>query len=565
MFDPDRVSIERLRSDFLARLALSPKQGEANLSLSTKHLLALGKATREGGLPDLNEDLSNLSTAEKAALLREALTVATVSHETLMKALKGFDASLTGGRGYLVAVAGSGHGGLSELPWEGHAAGVRQSVLHDADLFFSSNDSDRDFLLGLTPDTPEDECIRRFRTLKPCVWGSDAKSLENLLHPSDGKTDRYTWIKSDPSFEGLKQLVYEPAHRVAIQDQDPDQRPWNAIIDAVRFRDDTATGLASEEWIPLNSCLTTIIGGKSSGKSLLLHLIAKTIDPAQVRERAVDGEAPYDRLEQDLSFEVRWKNDDLQTLDGAEVAPSRITYLPQNYINRLAEPESHEQLEDVILRLLREDEDFAAAEDALRVTVSQSQSSVSEQVQRLFEVRRQIGLVRERIADLGNAEAIQSEIRRLQEEQAEIRKAAGMTELEETAFGRLRAVRETLEEAERALQTEAVEISEFADAVTALRARSVAEVRTYTPPAEASESRLAGLVTSVEEAVTAAFDAAAASIAAMQEEIVAESAAVRDQAAERDRELEPFQAKMQSRERAESLAESGREAAQEPT
>lgn len=30
-----------------------------------------------------------------------------------------------------------------------------------------------------------------------------------------------TWIKADPTFEGLKQLIYEPAERVRVQENNP--------------------------------------------------------------------------------------------------------------------------------------------------------------------------------------------------------------------------------------------------------------------------------------------------------------------------------------------------------
>lgn len=48
----------------------------------------------------------------------------------------------------------------------------------------------------------------------PCIHGSDAHLLDDICKPD---LDRYTWIKADPTFEGLKQIIYEPDGRVQIQ------------------------------------------------------------------------------------------------------------------------------------------------------------------------------------------------------------------------------------------------------------------------------------------------------------------------------------------------------------
>lgn len=49
---------------------------------------------------------------------------------------------------------------------------------------------------------------------KPCVSGSDAHEISDY-----GKS--FCWIKSDLTFEGLKQIVYEPKDRVKIQPDNP--------------------------------------------------------------------------------------------------------------------------------------------------------------------------------------------------------------------------------------------------------------------------------------------------------------------------------------------------------
>lgn len=559
IFDPERVSVERIRSEVLERVELDPPHGDQSLTASKHHLLALGKSVKMGKVPNLSEDLSDLPADKRDDLWATALSSAGVSLQALQKVLGCLDASVPGGRSYLLAVAGSGHGGLHELPWEGHAGTIRQSILRAADLVFSSNENDRSFFLGERDDTPLEEIQERFGRPKPCVWGSDSKTFDTLLHPSAGNTSRYTWVKADRSFEGLKQLVYEPADRVRVQDEHPDERPWNSIIDSVRFLDDAKTGLVSEEWIPLSPSLTTVIGGKSSGKSLLLHFIAKSIDPQQVRERT-DSSKPYDLLEQDLGFEVRWKNGDVQSLNGAEVAPSRITYLPQNYINQLAEPDSQSQLEEVIMRLLKEKEQFTAADNARLTAIERHRSVISQQLQRLFELRRQISDVRERMADLGSRSAIEAEIERLEEEQASIRAASGMTVDEEKAFSKLRHKNSDLSSTLHSFETERSEVDAFLALISSLKMHVEAEILDSSVQLDNSEDESRPTrVIKLFDRLRTEWDTATRSLLEAAKEtqttIEADIAQVKIDQEQVAMELEPFESKLEGRTRAEALAE----------
>jgi len=53
--------------------------------------------------------------------------------------------------------------------------------------------------------------IKEFKTLKPCICGSDAHKYEELFKRDDNK---FCWIKADPTFKGLKQIIYELDDRV---------------------------------------------------------------------------------------------------------------------------------------------------------------------------------------------------------------------------------------------------------------------------------------------------------------------------------------------------------------
>ncbi|WP_278686971.1 TrlF family AAA-like ATPase [Alistipes finegoldii] len=93
-------------------------------------------------------------------------------------------------------------------------------------------------------------------------------------------TKNKTWIKSDPTFDGLKQIIYEPEGRVRIQVDNPtfdiEKSPFTQIKIPQQtqvFSDDNDVFFAPTE-LPLNSSLVSIIGGRGTGKSVLINYLA---------------------------------------------------------------------------------------------------------------------------------------------------------------------------------------------------------------------------------------------------------------------------------------------------
>lgn len=113
---------------------------------------------------------------------------------------------------------------------------------------------------------------------KRLLHSLDIHSFNNL------KKENYhchTWIKADPTFEGLKQIIYEPEERVRIQQNNPkldyDKPYFSSIIfkdDEKIFKDDELYFDKSTQEIPLNPNLVAIIGGRGEGKSMLMKYIS---------------------------------------------------------------------------------------------------------------------------------------------------------------------------------------------------------------------------------------------------------------------------------------------------
>lgn len=203
------------------------------------------------------------------------------------------------------------------------------------DVFFYLSEEGPRKKLGLKP--------------KPILLCSDSHSYEEI-------GTKFTWIKSDPSYEGLKQILYEPEQRVRIQEVEPNPKPGHFIINRIRFIDESDT-FGNQE-ILFNPNLNSIIGGKSSGKSLLLHTIAETIDPEQVSRTS--EKLKFNGYPFQFDFEVIWGDESVDSHNEREIEKKskKITYIPQLYINYLAERNNKEELNSLIKNILLQDEEF---------------------------------------------------------------------------------------------------------------------------------------------------------------------------------------------------------------
>src|SRR5262249_2148306 len=131
----------------------------------------------------------------------------------------------------LIAIA-NGKDGASGFSKDGGFAATREELYRFADVIFSPVPKDRAYFLGRGTDTVE-EVIRKCGSLKPCIHGSDAHIEAKLFRPDE---DRFCWIKADPTFEGLKQILHEPEDRVHIGATPPRASDESKVIESVTIR-----------------------------------------------------------------------------------------------------------------------------------------------------------------------------------------------------------------------------------------------------------------------------------------------------------------------------------------
>lgn len=256
IFNPDTSLIEKLENDFFGSL-----EDSGGNKMNRAGLIALGKSS--------DKSLDDFGSYKKGI---------DEFHLEPSRLIKLFKDKPELKENVIIAVSNSDNDGASALQKHyklfenepGSLDAVRSNIYKLSNAIFSANPSDREFFLGKKSGCDEQLVINKCGSLKPCIHGSDAHTEEKLFNPDE---NRYCWIKADLTFEGLKQILCEPEDRVIIQANKPEEKSGYHVIKSVEIDSEIC-----KQKIALNSNLNTIIGGRSTGKSTLLQLIANRIN-----------------------------------------------------------------------------------------------------------------------------------------------------------------------------------------------------------------------------------------------------------------------------------------------
>src|SRR5258708_9113395 len=238
----DVVPVKNLEETFLHEINFE-YQGEPQSEDKERKL-------KEANLIELGDRLKREQPSFTGSSLYVGMLNAVVSHKQVSKIL--FDKSAIFGGKYLFLVMADED--LSSISWTSRDHLTRKTLIQKSDMLFSSNAKTRQWALGKPPYREgEAKFMEEFKNLKPCVHGSDAHEFAYIGHPCAKRGDpthdcatnslscelRFCWIKADPTFEGLKQILYEPEDRVAIQPVDP--TPLKSLQSITEFHVEGAT------------------------------------------------------------------------------------------------------------------------------------------------------------------------------------------------------------------------------------------------------------------------------------------------------------------------------------
>ena len=259
----NELSAEQIEDNFIKALTSKFKLSTDNKSfwnniISKESLIELGTKIINSvpvdqrvnyGTP-LQEGFNNLTTSEEN--IREVLEHTIFENK------------------YITAI---GKTEWANWKWNDGSIAIKKSTINSVDIVFTAS-----------------LCIENFNNSKKAL--TEALVNDLLLDCSDAHHNKdssdkdrlgncNTWIKADPTFEGLKQIAYEPS-RVKIQEGNPDSDTTRSFLTELEIQNPISILTDDElsfakQTIPLNNSLVTIIGSRGSGKSTLINYLAHGI------------------------------------------------------------------------------------------------------------------------------------------------------------------------------------------------------------------------------------------------------------------------------------------------
>ena len=303
----NELDIETIKQQFLTQLYGNAKLDSASTSatwggaLSRQALIDLGKSIKkttpsgtaspngsdlEVGFNNINFELSKIEKLLKNQYLSNK---------------------------YLTAI---GKTEWDDFRWEGSTSD-KKSLINGCDfVFIASKDADQ-------AHKSKDKLVKD-KVNSRVLHCSDGHEFYDGAYNSKVLGHCLTWIKADPTFEGLKQVVYEPESRVRLSDNRPQEPLYR--LEQVKFGFDASVAWGNDMFcfadfgdpIVFSPYLTCIVGGRGSGKSTLLNLISEKI--------GVSG---------NFFSEVNVSNISSHIMFTPEIVPG-IEFLAQNTIEKFA-------------------------------------------------------------------------------------------------------------------------------------------------------------------------------------------------------------------------------------
>lgn len=373
----NELSTECIRAQFLNRLSADfnlSKDGafDWNGAITFQSLEELGANIRESTPLDNRNDLpSNRILGFNNIALSFDKLKDLLSSSTYLKGK------------YLTCI---GKAEWDQFKWSGARIAAKKSLINYADIIFTASPSVEKY--NKAKETLIKQGVNHL--LLDC---SDAHSF-STASIKDRIGNCHTWIKAEPSFDGLKQILYEPETRIYIGSDHPDQKLDYEVIDRIEIENDHIVNNV----IYFNPSLNTIVGGRSSGKSTLVQCIANKVAPS-----ALEDGKPDDHIQKiSDTMKIIWK-------DGKEDDSRSVDYFYQGHMYHRAKKE--DGIENIIKSILFQSNTqlYEDSENRIAHLTQINAGSLS----RMFSRIKFIGNKREHIQSIGNKKDILEQVTKL--------------------------------------------------------------------------------------------------------------------------------------------------------
>ena len=337
---------------------------------------------------------------DEEAALKHGVTQFKVSLDNLLHTYRSIDWAQ---ENIVIAVAGTADGtsGVREAA----DTTLREEIEKGAHAVFASSLKQRDYWLGNGAASVA-ELHERYGGPKPCIWGSDAHDLGRVGKPDE---DRFCWLKGQASFDTLRQACRVP-ERAYVSPAAPSWTAGSQVIDQVRI--ENALWVKTPV-LDLNAGLTAVIGGRGSGKTALVDMIAAGCGSYRESKENPSFLARAKEYLSESRVVLKWSNGEASQkraldapVDRSSDAYERARYLSQQFVEDLCSIEGMPKL-------------IARYERDRKALLPKGDKKTSERLQELVAAAEK---VRGHIRTLGNRRAsivrVENEIRDLRQNRA---------------------------------------------------------------------------------------------------------------------------------------------------
>jgi ABC-type lipoprotein export system ATPase subunit len=301
-----------------------------------------------------------------------------------------------------------------------HATAQKEDIAEAVDIFELGKESDFEGYQSIVNQFLKNKIGKEL----PLIICSDNHNIREY------SIKQNLWIKADPTFEGLKQIIFEPDQRVAVQSSKPEYKEEKLIIDEVVYH--STENLFPSSPIMLSPNLNVIVGGKSSGKSILLYHIAKTLETNDEVTSIANNKYNFRERDVYFDFEVKSRSGVSQKMyedSGNSIIPN-IKYIPQNYLAQLAEAKNYKKggkLLSYVRGLLLEDDEYKQKYDEFLSRIKANDRKREGIIDNYFEIKELLSEKKKELKLQGSEEVLKKSITTNQGRVAELKKGIGLS------------------------------------------------------------------------------------------------------------------------------------------
>lgn len=203
-----------------------------------------------------------------------------------------------------------------DFRWDA-SAGDKKSIINNCDFVFSASPT-------IDSATKSKQSLIDQGVNSRLLHCSDSHKFYNGTYTSKVLGHCFTWLKAECTFEGLKQVLFESDSRIYLGKNTPPKAVHKLDKVIIDFDDDISIGnekfcFSGKHEISFSPYFSCIIGGRGSGKSTLVNLIAEK-----------NGQ------KQDSLKQLKSNKSIIEAISFEPLSLSNLEYIPQNRIEDFA-------------------------------------------------------------------------------------------------------------------------------------------------------------------------------------------------------------------------------------